>query len=123
MLPAYHLHSSLTFTFHLSPREFYCVTVKVPALVAVPPGVVIPIGPVIAPVGTVAVSCVSELTVNCVAATPPKVTCVVCNKMGRQWHGHIRSNEIEIVYSVRNDQGREWQRTWTVGEPCYRAET
>jgi hypothetical protein len=51
--------------------------VKVPELVAVPPGVVIAIFPVTAPVGTVAVTCVSEFTVKVVAATPPKVTFVV----------------------------------------------
>jgi len=50
------------------------MTVKEPALVAVPPGVVTPIGPVTAPEGTVAVICVDELTVKDVADTPPKVT-------------------------------------------------
>ena len=44
------------------------------ALVAVPPGVVTAIGPVVAPVGTVAVIWVSEFTVNVVAAMPPNVT-------------------------------------------------
>lgn len=48
---------------------------------AVPPGVVIPIGPVTAPVGTVAATWVSEFTVNWVVATPPNVTFVVCNKL------------------------------------------
>ena len=52
------------------------VTVNVPELVVLPPGVVIPIFPVFAPLGTVAVTCVSEFTVNG-AATPPKVTFVV----------------------------------------------
>ena len=47
------------------------------ALEAVPPGVVITIFPVFALVGTVAVTCVSEFTVNVVAATPPNVTRVV----------------------------------------------
>ena len=50
---------------------------KVPELVAVLPGVVIAIFPVTAPVGTVAVTCVSEFTVKAVAATPPKLTPVV----------------------------------------------
>src|SRR5438874_589311 len=50
------------------------VTVKVVALVAAPPAVVIAILPVFAPVGTVAVTCVSELAVNVVAFTPPNVT-------------------------------------------------
>jgi hypothetical protein len=47
------------------------------ALVAVPPEVVMTIFPVIAPVGTVTVTLVSEFTVNVVAATPPKVTFAV----------------------------------------------
>jgi hypothetical protein len=38
-------------------------TVKEPELVAVPPGVVTEIGPLVAPTGTVAVICVSEFTV------------------------------------------------------------
>ena len=49
---------------------------KFVALDAVPPGVVITILPVFAPLGTVAVTCVSELTVKLVAATPPNVTFV-----------------------------------------------
>src|SRR5262245_33554519 len=40
------------------------ITVKLLALVAVPPGVVTEIGPVVAPVGTVAVICVAESTVK-----------------------------------------------------------
>src|SRR5438093_2848064 len=51
------------------------VTVKLLALVAVPPGVVTLIGPVVAPLGTVAVIWVLELEVM-VAATPLKVTLV-----------------------------------------------
>ena len=54
------------------------VTLKVPELVAEPPSVVTTIFPVLAPLGTVAVTLLSELTVNMVAATPPKVTFVVC---------------------------------------------
>ena len=57
--------------------KFHGVTVKFVALFAVPPGVVAEIGPVVAPVGTVAVTCVLEFTVNVVAATPPKSTFVV----------------------------------------------
>lgn len=57
--------------------NFYGCTVKIPELVAVPPGVVIPILPVFAPVGTFAVTFVSEITVKLVAFTPPKVTFVV----------------------------------------------
>jgi len=51
------------------------VTVKLEALVAVPPGVVTLIVPVVAPVGTVAVICVAELTVN-VAFVPLNFTAV-----------------------------------------------
>ena len=53
------------------------ITVKVAALVAVPPGVVTWIFPVIAPGGTVAVTLVAEFTVKEVAFTPPKLTAVV----------------------------------------------
>jgi hypothetical protein len=49
------------------------VTVKSDELVAVPCGVVTAIRPVVAPRGTVAVTCVSESRVN-VALTPAKVT-------------------------------------------------
>lgn len=49
------------------------VTVKLEELVALPPGVVTVIGPLAAPLGTVAVICVSEFTAN-VAAVPLKVT-------------------------------------------------
>src|ERR1019366_2414140 len=52
------------------------VTLKVAELVAVPPGVVTAIFPVLAPLGTVAVILLSEFTVNVVAVTPPKVTFV-----------------------------------------------
>jgi len=52
----------------------YGVTVKTPVLVAIPPGVVITIFPVLAPVGTVAVIWVSEPTEKVVAFTPPRVT-------------------------------------------------
>lgn len=37
--------------------------------------------PVTAPVGTVAVTCMSEFEVNVVAFTPPKVTFVVCLRL------------------------------------------
>jgi hypothetical protein len=50
--------------------------VKVPGLVAVPPGVVTPILPVFACAGTVAVISVYESTLKVVALTPPKVTLV-----------------------------------------------
>src|SRR3989440_11813824 len=51
------------------------VTVKLVALVAVPPGVVTLIGPVVAPLGTVAVICVSEFTAK-EAAAPLNATAV-----------------------------------------------
>ena len=53
---------------------------KLVALVAPPPCVVTEILPVTAPVGTVAVTCVSEFTVN-VAATVPNFTAVVCVRL------------------------------------------
>ena len=54
------------------------VTRNVPALVAIPPGVVIPILPVFAPFGTVAITFVAKLIVNVVAVMPPNVTLLVC---------------------------------------------
>src|SRR6476620_9173364 len=51
------------------------ITVKGVALVAVPPAVVIVIGPVVAPFGTIAVTLV-VMTVVTVAGTPLKATCV-----------------------------------------------
>jgi len=50
------------------------VTVKATVLVPVPPLVVTAIGPVVAPLGTVALIAVSEATENVVAITPLKVT-------------------------------------------------
>ena len=50
------------------------VTTKSVVLVAVPPGVVTVIFPFVAPVGTVAVICVAELTVKVVAVTPLNFT-------------------------------------------------
>jgi hypothetical protein len=52
------------------------VTRNLAALVAVPPGVVTEIGPLVAAAGTVAVSSVYETAVNVVAATPLKRTAV-----------------------------------------------
>src|ERR1700730_2314161 len=56
----------------LNPNP-YGSTVKVPELVAVPSGVVIPILPVFAPVGTVAVTFEVEFTVKLAALTPLNV--------------------------------------------------
>ena len=50
------------------------VTVKLLDEVAVPPGVVTAIGPVVAPLGTVAVICESDPTVNDPAWVPLKPT-------------------------------------------------
>jgi hypothetical protein len=52
--------------------------VKLASLAAVPPLVVTTIFPVFAPVGTSAVTCVSEVTVKLVAFTRPNFTVVVC---------------------------------------------
>jgi hypothetical protein len=53
------------------------VTVKTPLLETDPPAVVIAMCPVFAPVGTVAVTSVAELSKK-LAFTPPKVTFVAC---------------------------------------------
>jgi len=55
-------------------------TLKLALLVEVPPGVVTPIGPVVAPAGTVAVICVPEFTVK-TALAPLKVTAVAPVKL------------------------------------------
>jgi hypothetical protein len=53
------------------------LTVKLAVLIAMPPGVVTLICPVVAPEGTVAVICVEEFTVNVVAGTRLNPTAVV----------------------------------------------
>jgi hypothetical protein len=55
------------FSDSVTVLEWGMLTVKFAVLVAVPPGVVTLILPVVAPVGTVAVICVAEFTVNDVA--------------------------------------------------------
>ena len=57
------------------------LTVNVPGEVALPPLVTIMILPVLAPVGTVAVTWVLEFTVKLAALTPPKLTLVVCVRL------------------------------------------
>src|SRR6266571_3373018 len=57
------------------------VTVKLLALVAVPPGVVTLIDPLVAPVGTVARICVLESTVKLATAVPLKATAVAPLKL------------------------------------------
>ena len=54
---------------------------KLVGLEVVPPDVVMLIFPVFAPVGTVAITCVSEFTVNIVATTLPNDTFVVCFRL------------------------------------------
>ena len=56
------------------------VTVKLPVLVAVPPGVVTLTLPVVAPAGTVVVICVAETTVKADAAMPLNATLVALVK-------------------------------------------
>jgi hypothetical protein len=56
------------------------VTVKLPELVAVPPGVVTAHWPELAPDGTVAVICVAESTVN-VAVVPLRVTALAPKRL------------------------------------------
>ena len=55
----------------LSPDQG--VTVKTALLVALPPGVVKTTFPVLAPVGTAKVTCLSEFTVNAVTCFPSTV--------------------------------------------------
>ena len=57
-------------------RMSYGSTVKVPVLVAVPPALVTVMCPAVAPVGTVAINEVADLTLN-IAAVPLKATLVV----------------------------------------------
>jgi hypothetical protein len=59
----------------------YGVTVKLVGLHEGAPVVVILILPVTAPVGTVAVICVSEFTLKLVAVTPPNFTLLVCVRL------------------------------------------
>ena len=61
-------------------RQDQSVTVKLFALVALPPAVVTVIGPVVAPAGTFVSTSVSEITANS-AATPAKATPVVCVRL------------------------------------------
>jgi hypothetical protein len=55
---------------------FQIVTVEVPKLETLPPGALSAILPVFAPVGTIAVIWVSELTVKLATFKPPKVTLI-----------------------------------------------
>lgn len=52
------------------------IIVKLEELLPVPPGVIIEMGPVVAPVGTVTVICVAEFTVKVVALIPLNLTAV-----------------------------------------------
>jgi hypothetical protein len=69
-----------SYFFFTNGSQHHYVTVKFVTLFAVPPGVVMEIGPVVAPVGTVAVTCVSEFTVK-VAETPLNVRLVAPVKL------------------------------------------
>ena len=73
--------SSLFVTDEQSMVGLYCVTVKMAELVAAPPGVMTAILPVFAPLGTLAVTSVSEFTTTTVALTPPNVTLLVCVRL------------------------------------------
>jgi hypothetical protein len=53
---------------------------KTPGLVADPPAVVTPMGPLTAPAGTVAVICVEEFTTTELAGVPPNVTVALAVK-------------------------------------------
>ena len=63
-------------------------------LTATPPGVVMAILPVFAPVGTVAVTCVSEFAVNAVAFTPPNVTLVVWVRLAPVMSTTVRTGPL-----------------------------
>jgi hypothetical protein len=65
----------------LAAQSAHSVTVNFFVLVAEPPEVVMVIAPVFAPAGTVAVTSLSEFALNSVAATPPKLTPVVCERL------------------------------------------
>ena len=83
------------------------MTVNVAELDAVPPAVVMAIFPVMAPVGTVAVTCVLEFTVKLVAFTPPKVTLVVWARLFPMMTTEVPTGplvglKLEIVGVTRN---------------------
>ena len=63
------------------PEVLAATGVKLPVLVAVPPGVVTVIFPVVIPEGITAVICVALSTTNEVAATPLKLTVVAPVKL------------------------------------------
>src|SRR5579863_1699985 len=63
------------------PAKNYGVTVNFAELLPVPPGVITEIFPVLAPVGTLAINCLSDFTMKVFCVTPPKVTLVVCVRL------------------------------------------
>ena len=75
------------------------VTTKLDELVPVPAGFVTWIGPVVAPVGTVAVSCVLEFTVK-LAATPAKLTALVPVKLVVEETGDLLLGSGLVVPSL-----------------------
>src|SRR5947209_11525586 len=76
-------------------RHTQGVTVNVAALVAVPPFVVTTILPVFAPLGTVAVSWVSELIVNTGALSAPNFTAVVCDRLVPVIHTDVPTGPLD----------------------------
>ena len=75
-------------------------TVKLAALVALPPGVVTVMAPVAASGGTVAVSCVSEATVKTVARAPPKRTAVA----------PLKPVPVMVTFGTHRTRGRQEAR-------------
>jgi hypothetical protein len=77
----------------VNSAEHHCVTVKTPLLVAVPPAVVIAIFPVFAPMGTIAITCVSEFTVKLVAFTPLQHNCPF-RELGADYYQRLRAPSL-----------------------------
>jgi hypothetical protein len=74
-------------------------------LVAVPPGVITLIGPVVAPAGTVAVICVGLLTVN-VAGTPPNRTPVTSKKFEPKMVTEVPTGpEVGVKLEMKGGRG------------------
>ena len=92
------------------------VAVKFVALVAVPPGVVTAIGPVVAPVGTTAVICVLLLRVNVVAFVPLNWTLVTPLKFVPRIVTGVPTGPEFGVNEVIVGRGR-LRRSWTDSSP------
>lgn len=103
-----------------------CVTVNTSGLAVVPPGVVITIFPVFAPVGTSAVTCVSEFTVNVVAFTPPKVTLEACARLTPVMVTGVPTGPlvgVKVLIAVCTFGGRCPRRTRTAERPFSKPQT